>query len=320
MKRALIIALSLLTLLRVEYCFAQTDTNLIAAGDWSQAVNDQDHWLRGRLLVYDENGGGSANHAKIYLELQHVFHGAWDGPMEFYFNVGFNGVVSFELNDTHGAPVPQEQLPIIGPAPPAYWVTLPCDATIRLRADIYNLGTQSKPDGLVIFANGGRWVIHPNTTNDVFLSATLTPSKDHPSPLKYDVWQGALKLPAVKIPAHKVETHSSINEPSPSLAYRDADSGITFSVESDGRQVVATDKDGNILWRRQPGTDGNLPPYMPERPQRNPAITWIGALTTAQSKRLAGEGSGKFIGILFSSRQGGVLDEKNGDFTFEGQN
>jgi hypothetical protein len=47
------------------------------------------------------------------------------------------------------------------------------------------------------------WTIPPNATNDFFLSATFTPSKDHPSPLNYHVWQGTLKLPKVKIPAKK---------------------------------------------------------------------------------------------------------------------
>jgi hypothetical protein len=37
------------------------------------------------------------------------------------------------------------------------------------------------------------------------------------------------------------------------------------------------------------------------------------------NERLKNTGSGKFIGIRFNSRQGGVLDMKNGDFTFWGQ-
>jgi hypothetical protein len=318
LKQMFVVTLAFFAAMGYESCFGQTDTNLIATGGWSEAVNDQDHWLRGRLLVYDENGGGSANHARVYLELQHVFHGGWDKPIEIYFNVGFGGVVSFELNDAFGKPVPQEPTAIRGPAPPPSWVTLPCDATVRLRADIYNLGTQSKPAGLVIFANGGRWVVHPDATNDVFLSATFTPATNHPSPLNYHVWQGMLKLPAVKISAPTRQA-GAINAAPASLSYRDPDSGIIFSVESDGRHIVAADKDGKILWRRQPGTDGNLPPYSETRPQTNPVVTWIGALTKDQSDHLKNTGSGKFIGIGFNSRQGGVLDVKNGDFIFQGQ-
>ena len=49
-------------------CFGQTDTNLLASGDWSDVVKDGDGYaLRGRLLVYDEHT--APNHARIYMEL-----------------------------------------------------------------------------------------------------------------------------------------------------------------------------------------------------------------------------------------------------------
>lgn len=114
-----------------------------------------------------------------------------------------------------------------------------------------------------------------------------------------------------------------INYPPPPIAlpytYKDADTGIIFYVESDGHHVAALDKNGTILWFKQPALDGNLPPYSATRPQPNPLIVWFGALTENQSERLKKTGSGKFIGISFSSRQFGVLDVKNGDFTFQGQ-
>jgi hypothetical protein len=40
-------------------------------------------------------------------------------------------------------------------------------------------------------------------TNGYFLSATFTPSKQHKSPLDYDVWGGTLKLPRVLISVHQ---------------------------------------------------------------------------------------------------------------------
>jgi hypothetical protein len=104
------------------------------------------------------------------------------------------------------------------------------------------------------------------------------------------------------------------------LSFRDPDSGIVVLVENDRHHVVAVDKDGKILWCRQPATDGNLPPYSADRPQPNPAIGWMGALTEQQSTGLQKTGSGKFVGIYFNSRQGGALDLKTGDFTMLGQN
>ncbi len=115
------------------------------------------------------------------------------------------------------------------------------------------------------------------------------------------------------------QSTNATNYPRPSRTYRDPDSGTIFYVESDGHHVVALDKDGKVLWCRQPALDGNLPPYSEIAPRPNPSITWIGALRESERERLKKSGSGKFIGISFNSRQAGVLDLKNGDFTFQGQ-
>ena len=183
-------------------CFGQTDTNLIASGDWSEIVKDSDGAaLRGRLLVYDEHT--APNHARIYLELQHVFKGPgwWDGPLEIYFNISGSDVLHFEMRDGLDQPIPMYPVSIRGPSESPYWVTLPCDSTVRLRADWCNMGPQSKPDGLEIFMqDGGCWLIRAKATNDFYLSASFTPPNNHPSSLKYHVWQGTLKLPKVKIP------------------------------------------------------------------------------------------------------------------------
>src|ERR1035441_3074248 len=109
-----------LLLASFQCCFGQTDTNVIAVGDWSATVPDKDgHLLRGRLLVYDEQT--AHNHARIYLELQHVFDGGrWDGPFEIYFN-GRDDTLHFEMRDGHGQPVPMYPVSIRGMSPSPYW-------------------------------------------------------------------------------------------------------------------------------------------------------------------------------------------------------
>jgi hypothetical protein len=195
-------------------CLGQTDTNVIATGDWSEVVRDNGGYaLRGRLLLYDEQT--APYHARIYLELQHVFKGPgwWDSPLEIYFDP--RGTLHFEMRDGQDQPVPTYPMKIRGPLPSPYWVTLPCDSTVRLRADS-NLGPPSKPDGLEILVVGGCWLIRPDATNDFFLSASFTPPKDHPSSLKYHVWQGTLKLPKVAIPVKKSKKATgSVIESSP---------------------------------------------------------------------------------------------------------
>ena len=173
------------------YGFGQTDTNVVAVGAWSEPVSDSEgDTLRGRLVVYDEQSQSAANHARVYLELQHVFQGVWYIPLEIYFDIGLSDDLHFEMRDKLDKPVPQFPVRIRGPAPSPCWVTLPCDSTVRLRADTYTLGPQSKPDGLEILVRGGCWLIRPNATNDFFLSGSFTPSTDHPSSLNSNITSG----------------------------------------------------------------------------------------------------------------------------------
>ena len=193
-----------LLLASIRCGFSQTDTNLLATGDWSTAISDhRGSTLRGRLLVYDEHT--APNHARIYLELQHVFKGVWDLPIDIYYDVGPGGNLVFEIRDEHDRPVPMEGIGTRGMLPRPHWVTIPSDSTIRLRADLYNMGEQKKPDGFVVLVGNGisRWVIRPTATNDFDLSATFTTNTNHPSPLTNNLWQGTLDLPKVKIPVPK---------------------------------------------------------------------------------------------------------------------
>ena len=183
-----------------QCCFGQTDSSVLAVGDWSPVVNDCQHALRGRLVICDDNGPSAANHARVYLELRHVFHGAWEAPLKIFYKIGMNdGDLRFEMRDQAGHPIPQTPIAIRGPMPSPCWITLPCDATMRLRADEYLLGPANKPDGLEILA-GGCWIIPNNTTNSYMLSATFATPKEELSRTNRDDWQGTLTLPKVKIP------------------------------------------------------------------------------------------------------------------------
>ena len=201
----------LLLLVSLECCFGQTDTNLIAAGDWSETVRDGEGFsgglfaLRGRLLVYDDSSSNALNHARVYLELQHVHvsNSAWDPPVGVYFEFATNNDLHFDLRDKFGKTVPEVPVATWGPVPDPYWVTLPYESTLRLRVDML-LGPDSKPNGLEILVPSGCWIIRPNASDDFFLSATFTAPQGHPSPLSpqyYHVWKGALNLPPVKISA-----------------------------------------------------------------------------------------------------------------------
>jgi hypothetical protein len=98
-------------------------------------------------------------------------------------------------------------------------------------------------------------------------------------------------------------------------SYRDADSGIIFYVESDGRHVAAIGQDGKLLWHRDPFADARLEYYR----TRQPRIVRLGQPQKWMVEAMTGKGSGKFVCISYNSSQAGVLDMKTGDFTFMGQ-
>jgi hypothetical protein len=198
----------LLLLAAGDCCLGQTDTNLIAAGDWSEVVPNTNFpnpkfapCLRGRLLVYDAQDRGGDNHARVYLELQHADSSQRFPPVAVYYAPdGTNLNLHFEMRDENDRPIPNNRFGgiIWGPrSTQACWVTIPYDATVRLRAD--STWRTQKPDGLEIDVGGGRWIIPPHATNGFYLSGTFRPQCDKPGLLKYESWQGTLKLPKVKI-------------------------------------------------------------------------------------------------------------------------
>lgn len=136
--------------------------------------------------------------------------------------------------------------------------------------------------------------------------------------------------------------------PRPPFTYRDAKSGITFYVESDGRHLAAIDKSGKVLWVRNPFVNDDMCPYR----SAHPYIAWIGppggypeytvigpyksvpdaqanakivkaldSLPSRALRHLKRPKSGtRFIGLWFNSSEQGYVNIANGDFYFMGQN
>jgi hypothetical protein len=208
------IILSFLMFAASHYCLAQTYTNLIGVGDWSEPVNDAGIAVRGRLLVYDhtvETAFDHPNHALVYLELQHIYPTNMVDRyfiVEIYYdpNMGVDNEppgLLLELSDEHHQPPPSTLIQSFnGSFTSPYWITLPLDTTVRIRADFISVGTE-ETNGLNILGRPGQWTIPYHAINDYYLRGTFVSTKDHPSPLHYHIWQGTLELPPVKIPAKK---------------------------------------------------------------------------------------------------------------------
>ena len=202
------ILLSLLLFAANHYCLAQTDTNLIGAGAWSEPVSDSGRTIRGRLLVYDDQVESAFNHARVYLELQHIYKPTQGlDPVEIYYdpNMGVDnkppGLI-LGLRDAHDQEIPSKPQAFNGAFNKPYWITVPSDTTVKMRADLFSMGYY-ETNGLNILGRAGSWTIPPHATNDFYLHGTFISTNDNPSPLKYHIWQGTLELPPVKIPARQ---------------------------------------------------------------------------------------------------------------------
>ena len=193
-----------LLLASFQCCFGQTDTNLIAVGDWSEIVSDDAGYaLRGRLMVYDAEGRnqwGKWGCARVYVELEHVRRGGYLFPIEFDY-AGMK-CLRFELRDSSGTPIRQEPLVSARPQPPSFKGILPCGSTLRFLA-YAGAGFDSKPEGLWIIVNDAGWQIRPDATTSYFLSASFSPSTNLAASGDNHLWRGTLKLPRVQISLKK---------------------------------------------------------------------------------------------------------------------
>lgn len=113
------------------------------------------------------------------------------------------------------------------------------------------------------------------------------------------------------------------------FAFKDPRTQTVFYVESDGRHLAAVDRDGNLLWVRNPFEDSRLCPYRTPRPviylievpdspgdkDRIADKTWRAALA-----KKGMDPSHEFIRIYFDSSQFGLVDQANGNFILEGRN
>ncbi len=285
-------------------CHGVADPNVLALGDWSEPVaNKYGLKLRGRLSIceYPEHRGHSGTDTALYVELQ-----------EYSDFVGAIGEVfwapeslSCELTDGSGKAVPCSGGAYGGPTPPASWIKLPSNSSLRLRVSPYG-GGKLTDGGFDLWANLPQtWTLEPKDTNAYFLSGVLTiksPNDYKPTDFQW-VWTGTLKLPKMKL---SLETLRGVKQESPPagaadeiaakepakastagryapspqnhaslaryanavISLKDPKTGTVFYVESDGRRLVALGSDGHMAWTTDViGEAAVQPPHDP-----NPVI------------------------------------------------
>ena len=209
MKRhTLLIGLALVAACQLS--FGQTDTNVIAVGDWSAPATNDFIAIRGRLIVYggltpDTNfpevvGAYAGSMARVYLELQAVPPFSW-APVEVYFDRDLE-CLHVEMRDDHDKLIPEKTYSISYLMPSPFFMVMVSDSTIRVRVDM-GTGGWNKPHDREIFVAGRDWLVSPDTGKEYYLSATFKPLTNSPSAHNYHLWQGTLELPKVKIPIKK---------------------------------------------------------------------------------------------------------------------
>jgi hypothetical protein len=205
--------------------FGQTNSSTPVPGDWSPPVADNGATLRARLSVAEGYWQTNSDalpgmprrwvHEPVYLELEHVLTSGWAPPRAIYFDV-VSGL-KFEVHDSSGKSIPSQQVVLGAKLPNPYWVTLPCGATVKLRADLSHIGLRTNLTNPVRILVGNanafhvvEWEIPETSTAEYFLSCTFNAATNsatffgiHPSAPDYPVWQGTLKVPQVRIPVRK---------------------------------------------------------------------------------------------------------------------
>lgn len=184
---------------------AMDDTNILAAGNWSAPVSNRDGFaIRARLLICQAPWRGTTQTTDIavYVDLQEYSSFVGDG-LEVYCEPAR---LQCQLRDGTGSLIPESAGGFGGGIPGPCWVNLPAYCTFRMRASVFG-GGLLKDGGLAVYLHYGRgwWDVHPNATNDFFLSGTFTvsppPERSRAASLtNRNVWEGTLNLPPLKLP------------------------------------------------------------------------------------------------------------------------
>lgn len=179
---------------------------VIAAGEWSKPVSDsRGRAVRGRLVLCQKVVSAERREVAVYVELQDARESV-GGSLRLFCDFGrtdfrpeYKGGLRCELRDKDRRPVKSAPFPFSGAVPASEWVTLPSDATIRLRASPFSI---HRPKAMAISPDvGSLWVISDDDSDEYFLSGTFTvdPAADRIPRGENPVWRGTIALPAVRI-------------------------------------------------------------------------------------------------------------------------
>jgi hypothetical protein len=101
---------------------------------------------------------------------------------------------------------------------------------------------------------------------------------------------------------------------------KDEQSGTLFYFESDGQHVTAIDKNGNVLWHRNPVKEGGIKGLSREGKTVWPTIVFAGPPVDWMLKVMKDRGKkGECFAVGFNTKDFGVLDKQTGEYTSMGR-
>ena len=198
---------SLFFIAACQFSYASGDTNIVAISEWSKPVSTTNGTiLRARMIISQEHSPAHAGPQKetaFYLEFQNVT-AAVGFPLQFYFDPG--RAFRCELLDATGKPPPPEGGAGSGGGAGPYWITLPYDSTIRLRANMYGCGLKPENGFMLVMSppNMQRWTIRAGQSKTYSISGTFTATTPkHYVPKDSEeartIWSGTLELPKMNL-------------------------------------------------------------------------------------------------------------------------
>jgi hypothetical protein len=92
-----------------------------------------------------------------------------------------------------------------------------------------------------------------------------------------------------------------------------------FYFESDGQYVAAIDKDGKVLWHKNPAEEAGLKGFTKGDKVVRPVIIYACPPLDWMLRAMKDRGkTGEYLTVTFSTKAFGLLDKQTGGFTYLG--
>jgi hypothetical protein len=177
----------------------ETSPDPVATGDWSDSVDG----LRARLLVRFTGAKETGREVLLYLELQN--HSSTITPISLFYSADDNCSTTWSLTHHKGTPVAKTPIAIRRPSMRPFWIVVPFDSTLRLRASNGSSVSRTDKGSTSLLLPPNEYWLFPKSSQEEYSLSCSFEAKSPPEQSGHsNIWQGKLTIPIVKIPLHVV--------------------------------------------------------------------------------------------------------------------